>query len=168
MIETKICKTCHEEKPIENFTLLKGKYRRNMCYSCKTKYMAKYRAEHRTETNLTAQLSHYWARLKRPISFMIYGAKQRAQRKNLPFDLTPTDIQIPDRCPVLGIPLEFSHTGTGGITDNSPSLDRIKPELGYVKGNVAVISKRANTIKSFGSIEEHQKVIDYMKLHCLN
>lgn len=58
-----------------------------------------------------------------------------------------SDIIIPETCPMLGIKLEFGFDKQGG-NFNSPSLDRIIPELGYTKGNVMVISKRANMIKT--------------------
>ena len=45
------------------------------------------------------------------------------------------------------------------------SLDCIIPELGYVPGNVAVISRRANTIKNDATIEELELVLAYMKRH---
>lgn len=54
-------------------------------------------------------------------------------------------------CPVLGIPI-FS--GRGKQIDNSPNLDRIVPEKGYVPGNVRVISAKANRIKSNATAEE--------------
>ena len=50
--------------------------------------------------------------------------------------ITINDLVFPERCPVLNIPL----LSTGKRTDNSPSLDRIIPSLGYVPGNVKVIS----------------------------
>ena len=34
---------------------------------------------------------------------ILYGAKIRARKYNLPFDLSLEDIVIPDVCPVLGI-----------------------------------------------------------------
>ena len=46
---------------------------------------------------------------------------------------------------------------------NSPSLDRIRPQLGYVAGNVRVISNRANHLKSNGTISEFEAVLAYMK-----
>jgi hypothetical protein len=82
---------------------------------------------------------------------MIQGARKRARKKGLPFDLVLEDIIIPTHCPVLGIPLERS-SGVSG--PKSPSLDRIVPELGYVKGNVVVISNKANTIKTNATPEE--------------
>lgn len=84
-------------------------------------------------------------------------AKQRAKKKRIPFRITIDDIVVPDRCPILGIKLKVG-SGRGGATFRSPSLDRIVTELGYVPGNVAVISKRANTIKSNATIGELQAV----------
>jgi hypothetical protein len=46
--------------------------------------------------------------------------------------------------------------------DTSPSLDKINPELGYVPGNVAIISYRANRIKNNGTAEEHRLIADWM------
>lgn len=69
---------------------------------------------------------------------------------------------MPESCPVLGIPM-FS--GTDGIQcDNSPTLDRIIPELGYVRGNVIVVSAKANRIKNDATITEIQQVLDYYTL----
>ena len=59
---------------------------------------------------------------------------------------------MPKCCPILGIPL-FRKKGRG-YADNSPSLDRIKPELGYVTGNVVIVSMRANRIKNNASFKE--------------
>jgi len=52
-------------------------------------------------------------------------------------------------------------------TPNSPTLDRLVPELGYVKGNIRVISYKANAMKSDASIQEIEKfsknVISYIR-----
>lgn len=74
------------------------------------------------------------------------ATKQRASKLGVPFALSVGDIQIPDRCPVLGLPL--ARKSGMGPSDSSPSLDRIIGSDGYVKGNVNVISTRANRIKS--------------------
>lgn len=74
--------------------------------------------------------------------YLVQGAKQRAKKYGLPFDITYKDIVIPECCPYLGIKLvPFSEW-------SSPSLDKIIPELGYVKGNIQVISTKANTMKN--------------------
>lgn len=89
---------------------------------------------------------------------MVSNAKQRAKRCGVPFDLTTDDIIIPDVCPVLGVPFVWG----GGINDYTPSLDRMIPDLGYVKGNVAVISNLANRIKSNATASQVEKVLQYL------
>jgi hypothetical protein len=85
------------------------------------------------------------------------GAKTRAKKLRVPFNLDLDDIEIPQECPLLGIKLE---RGERCQQPFSPSLDRIIPELGYVKGNVMVISYRANAIKNDASVEELQRLTD--------
>lgn len=92
---------------------------------------------------------------------MLINARLRAARKNVPFDLEIDDIVIPERCPMLGIGLFVSG---GKATDNSPALDRNKPELGYVKGNVTVLSHRANQIKSISNLEEAKLLVAYLEI----
>jgi len=95
-----------------------------------------------------------------PVGYMLCAAKKRAKTKNLPFDLKHEDILIPEICPVLGISLAISE---GKCSASSPSLDRLIPELGYVKGNVRVISHKANTIKSNATVSELELVASYLR-----
>lgn len=92
--------------------------------------------------------------------FMLKQAKQRAKQYNLEFDLDQDCIKIPMLCPVLNIPLEIS---TSKQSDNSPSLDRIDNSKGYTKDNVAVISWRANKLKSNAKLWELKAIVEYMK-----
>lgn len=79
--------------------------------------------------------------------------KKRARENGVRFTLTVHDIpQVPECCPVLGIPLKANDKA--GPLDSSPSLDRIKPGYGYVPGNVRVISHRANRLRSDGTAAE--------------
>ena len=82
------------------------------------------------------------------------AAKKRAKDKSLPFNLELPDIVVPEKCPFLEIPLVVNK-GLGALP-NSPSLDRIIPKLGYVKGNVQVISNKANVMKSSATLEEFE------------
>lgn len=82
---------------------------------------------------------------------MFHAASSRAKKAGLPFNITQDDVVIPVKCPVLGIPL---FKGTGKLGDNSPTLDRVVCELGYTKGNVVVISHRANRIKQDATLPE--------------
>ena len=87
-------------------------------------------------------------------------AKHRAKKLNIPFDLTPEDIVIPEICPVLGIKL--SHKRIDGW-QSFPSLDRIEPAKGYVRGNVIVVSWLANTIKSCATPDQILAVGEFYK-----
>lgn len=89
---------------------------------------------------------------------MLSGAKQRAKTKGLTFNLTLEDIIIPVYCPILGMPLYTSELDS----DCSPSIDRIDNSGGYTKDNVQIISTRANRIKSDSSIEELQRLLNYL------
>lgn len=86
--------------------------------------------------------------------------KFRAKKKGLPFDLTLEDLVFPSVCPVLGIPIKER---SGAFSDNSPSIDRTIPKLGYVKGNVAIMSYRANRIKCHASLAELKAIVAYME-----
>lgn len=93
---------------------------------------------------------------------LLSGARARAKARGLPFNLTPADIIIPLSCPVLGIPIIV---GQGQMSDNSPSLDRVMPQLGYVSGNVLVVSMRANRIKSDATLAELEQVAAFYRNH---
>lgn len=85
-----------------------------------------------------------WRR-KNPCAWLLGKAKSRAKKQCLPFNLEVSDIVIPSVCPILGIPLAVAEKS---VSEGSPTLDRIDPEKGYVKGNVAVISYKANLLKN--------------------
>lgn len=78
-------------------------------------------------------------------------AKNRARRNGTPFGIALSDIVIPDLCPVLGIPLKMNR---GRAAVDSATIDRIVPAIGYVPGNIVVVSMRANAIKSNYTIGE--------------
>jgi len=94
------------------------------------------------------------------------AARGRANKKGVPFDITLEYLRAitPDTCPIFHIVFEWgpSGLGFGKFKPNSPQLDRIIPELGYVFGNVAFISHRANRIKDNGTMEEHYAIADWI------
>ncbi len=79
-------------------------------------------------------------------------ARRRSKKYNLQFNITIEDVTIPETCPVLGIDLILDQSR--GFSDNSPTVDRIDNTRGYEKGNVLVISWRANRIKADSNLEE--------------
>ena len=89
--------------------------------------------------------------------------KANSIRRGLNFDIEFGDIVFPTHCPILGIELDYFTEQ--GWEDNSPSFDRIDPNLGYTKGNVAIISMRANRIKNNGTAQEHYQIAEFMTAH---
>lgn len=85
---------------------------------------------------------------------LLTAAKQNARNKKLEFSIEPVHLlPLPDLCPILKTPLEYSEFGDA-LSDNKPSVDRIDSSLGYVKGNVQVVSWRANRLKNNATLEE--------------
>lgn len=93
---------------------------------------------------------------------LIRAARARARDKDIPFDLTigyvrqlwPSD----GRCPVLGFRMVLDKE-----RDETPTLDRIDPARGYVKGNVRIISMRANRLKSDADAFELRRLLEYVE-----
>ncbi len=78
-------------------------------------------------------------------------AKNRSQRKGIEFDIEPSDLIVPDKCPLLEIELV---AGVKGNYMNTYSIDRIDSSKGYIKGNVQILSMKANNMKSSANVEE--------------
>lgn len=91
---------------------------------------------------------------------MYHLARQRARASGAPFEITKADIVIPERCPVLDIELSG---GIGKLHAGSPTLDRIDPTKGYVKGNIAVISHRANRLKNNATLRELEAIAEWVR-----
>ena len=85
------------------------------------------------------------------------SAENRARQRGEDFSIEPEDITVPDKCPILGIPLEY-HRGVK--QDNSYSSDRTDSSKGYVKGNIWVISLRADRIKNDSTPQELGLIAD--------
>jgi hypothetical protein len=88
--------------------------------------------------------------------------KQSAKSRNIPFDLSLSDLNnltFPLTCPILNIPLKFNR---GSLQDNSYSVDRIDSSKGYTIENIEIISWRANRLKNNGTIDEIQKLAAHL------
>lgn len=137
------CKTCKETKGETEFSkhrqCSRG-YDLSRCKACKRKF---------------SKAANKWA-AKTNEQKILNRVKTRAKAKGIIFDLELGDIVIPEVCPVFGVPFIY------GDHDWTYSLDRIKPELGYVKGNVVVMSNRANMLKGAGTTEEIGKLHTFL------
>ena len=84
-------------------------------------------------------------------------SKRRSYRNikgGIIINLNPEDIPIPDYCPYLNTKLSYKTDKLNKLSKFSVSIDRIDNSKGYVKGNIMVISRLANTIKNEASIDE--------------
>lgn len=122
--------------------------------------MLKYGVDHREDPAEYRKRQSAARRQRDPISYLYSQAKYRAKKSGMKFDLVKSDLVIPERCPVFDIPLYFS---PGKRTDNSYSLDRWDNTKGYVRGNVRVISWKANMYKGDLTIKEVERLLNYMK-----
>lgn len=87
-----------------------------------------------------------------PEKFMLRDARKRAKDKGIECTIDIEDIQIPEYCPISLLKLQCN---VGGLKPNSPTLDRVDNSKGYIKGNVQVISNRANAMKRDATVEEN-------------
>lgn len=171
----KQCSKCKRILPIGNFSRNPSTSDgiRSSCRKCEAK-----RREQWLKNGGKEKIRQYWENggkekkqsyikanpVKKITSTLVSGAKHRAKDKNISFDIdldyvrsmVGENAEFASHCPVFGIPLNWSCLrGNGnGPLPNSPSLDRLDPERGYVKGNIWIISHRANTIKSNATHEE--------------
>lgn len=160
VLVNKECRKCGTIKPITEFYRNgnKGKTNidgyQNFCIVC-----------HKTKWHQRAQNPENRKR------WLLERIRSKCNKNDIPFDLTIEDLAIPERCPVLGIPLKFG-VKTDSVFRNkrgvevpydSPSVDRIIPEKGYVKGNIIIVSYRANMLKGDASLEEIVALSDFYK-----
>lgn len=139
--EGRACAHCHTKR---------RRVRDQKCLTCIEQGSTYYnRHSEEQKVKMRAQSRRKW-RENRP-SQLLQQAKYRAKKFARDFNLTEDDITIPEICPVLGTPM------------TSPSLDRKDNALGYVRGNVFVISLRANTLKNDANIAELEAILAYMK-----
>lgn len=92
---------------------------------------------------------------------MVNSARTRANAAGLPFNLKISDIIIPECCPICEQKME-SAKGIRGGSKNSPTLDRIRCQDGYIKGNVAVICKNCNSKKGHATSDELRRIAEWM------
>ena len=157
----KLCTSCHVIKFNDNFRIRPSKnkidtYSSHVCKQCETSYSIDYNILHdkerknynkiRTENGKDLEM-RYKRALNHTKQFLLNKAKQNAKIRNREFNITIDDIIIPEKCPLLEIPLQIN-IGKGGAKDNSYSIDRIDSSKGYIKGNIQIMSKLANVMKN--------------------
>jgi hypothetical protein len=149
----KLCRKCSKSKHVSEFHKLRKSLigTQSFCRECKRSF---------SEAARRADPKSAWAKV------MCARLRHRVQQQNLPLNLTVEYLVsiCPDVCPVLDIPLLYPITwGKRAANKNSPSIDKFYPHLGYVVGNVSVISNRANTLKRDSTAGELAKVCAWME-----
>jgi len=144
--------------------------RRLFDYSSLTEYARQRRREHPEKVRAIYEKAEHKRRLTPQgwAKLLVYGARSRAKKQKLSMQITATDVlrvwPSDNRCPVLGMPFAFGrNTGGRMKRDAAPSLDRIDPKKGYVPGNIAVISWRANLLKRDATADEIKRLAAWIK-----
>jgi hypothetical protein len=167
-VNQKLCSKCKKQKPNEEFHKNNNSPDGLTCW-CKEchrdsarqwrsnnkeqrdEYNKNWRSANMDRVRASGKKAAAKRRVEKPELTLFYGASHRAKKAGIEFDLTIEDVIIPDRCPLLGVKLK---PGAGKAHPNSPSLDKVDPSGGYTKGNVWVISYRANQIKNDATADE--------------
>lgn len=148
---TKRCWKCARDLSISRFNKNRSKSS-GLSAECK-ECVAAYNKQH-VANNIEYYQEYRAAKRQDKIAWYLFlECRTRAKRNGLDFNLDPEDISVPKTCPVFGFELRPRQKGDGN-RDLSPSVDRIDTSLGYIKGNVQVISYLANRMKSNASSEQ--------------
>jgi hypothetical protein len=146
-----------------------------LCSSCNMKKIEKEHRHLKVKENKPTTAEHnqnnrekYKDTFTYRLHKIINQAKARAKNKKLDFDLTLDyilDIYPEDNlCPVFKTWMVFNSNGAGGFRETSPSIDRLDSSKGYTKDNVAIISTKANILKSNATLDDITALYNFMKI----
>lgn len=164
----KTCTICSVEKELEEFLRDKhapGGYR-NQCKECLRKRNKEQRVWENRKESYNAAMRRYRSTEKGAIHTSYQAAKGRAKKVGMPFDLdleyvTELFYQQNGKCALTGVDMQPK---SGRM---SPSLDKMDPGLGYVRGNVQWLTWKANAVKQDLTMEElFQFCETVLKLRC--
>lgn len=134
------------------------------CKACMSARHERWRSENNTPEFRAKKVEGVRAARKRdPIAQLLRQARARARKRGIEFSIGAADLEWPETCPVLGIRLRYGGWGGFGGKPDSASLDRIDNTKGYVLGNVAVISDRANRLKGNATADELEAIARWMR-----
>lgn len=132
------CKRCGEDKEAKHFSphiRCKSGYDISRCKKCKKSLVD-------------------WEAI--PLEKRMYNrTKFRAKKFNREFSISLEDIVFPTHCPIFGRPFIY------GDHDWTYSIDRIDNSKGYIKGNIVIVSNKANRLKNDASIDDLKKIVEF-------
>jgi hypothetical protein len=151
----KTCKICNVQKEITDFYQRTEDPNKRMVV-CKPCANARSRKNYRIKKAT-----------KRGHALQIFNKRKNTAKQNgIKFDIDFEYMSsLPmENCAMFNTPLTWCEL-SDRPRDNTPSIDKIIPEKGYIKGNVAWVSHRANTLKNNGTTDEHLKIAQYIYHH---
>lgn len=106
----------------------------------------------RNKDKYLSQIRDYYSVPENYLRKALARIKKRSEVEGLEFNISIEDLPVTEYCKYLGIKLTYK-LGEGQLPSNA-SVDRIDPSKGYIKGNVEIISRKANTMKSNATKQE--------------
>lgn len=158
-IAGKVCTSCGVSLSLSNTSKTQRDRRNWKCIDCYRRIDREKRRENYVPEKVKFQNAKRIEKIKDkyPIYWsaqrMVYGAKQRAKKRGMEFNLTTEYVHdlCQKNCPILGFELVY---GGGDRGKASASIDRIDSYKGYVKGNIQIISNLANVMKNKATDDE--------------
>ncbi len=174
-METKICKRegCGKRKPLTDFPNSKNSKdsKSTWCRACHNAYCAeeihllknRERKRELRKHQAYREMETEREKIRRAKNFKqnwMISLRQNAKTRGIPFSISLADIpDLPKVCPVLKTPFIKG-------TWSAASIDRINSNKGYIKGNIQIISRLANTMKLHATPEQLLLFAKYwLKLH---
>ena len=133
---TAICTECHQSKPVAEFsTTDSGKYRKRKCRTCVQ------------DNNRRTYSSSYQQYLMR----VGYSLKHARKKQGFDWELESEDLidlwqRQKGRCALTNVIMTHHRDGGGSKAFNA-SVDRINPEVGYLKENLQLVCYAVNMLK---------------------
>ena len=161
---THLCLMCNVEKDEEEFhrDSQRKSGRRPYCKPCINEKRRGYRSPNANVNNRKWKTTTRAEKYKRnPRKYLWDTAKVRAKKNGTPFTITVDDIPNTKICPITYRYMNVLENDS----EDGMSLDRIDNTKGYVPGNVWIISRKANRLKSDGDIKMFKRILEYMEGH---
>lgn len=158
------CTSCGVAKDAAQFFKQRTCKRGHMaeCKSCSMARNRRWANENRERYRAINRVASARKRTKDPRTALFKGRRWDALKRGIPFEIEVDDLVWPEVCPVFGTPLTYNMgAGRFGGVPSAASLDRIDNTRGYVKGNVVIVSWRANHLKKDATPTELRKLADY-------
>lgn len=158
-MQMKVCTVCGVDKPLDQYRRYTGRGRfgvRPLCKICQREYEKKWRSNskeyRKKQREKRAEKARAYSREYRSenrAKYLISECRRRCSKKGIPFDLDIYQKEIQERinagvCEVSGVSLNL--TASEGRPFNTPSIDRIVPEEGYVYRNIRITAFAVNAM----------------------